>query len=292
MEDGNIVTQVFLPVSLAFIMFSVGLALTGADFKRVLVQPKDFMIGAMSQVVLLPAVAFAIVSFYQMEPALAVGVMIIAACPGGVTSNIMTHMAKGDTALSVSLTAVISLLSVFTLPLIVGMSVTHLMGEAAPEMDVVKVAGGSFAIVAVPVMLGMLVRKLAERFAIGFEKIARHLATVLFIVIIAGAIYTERNNIAAYFAQSGVATLTLNIVMMALAYAIAKGFGLGSRQQTAITLECGLQNGTLAIFVAVTLIGNTTMMIPGAIYSLLMFATAGLYLPMAMRRAKAALQGA
>ncbi len=137
MQDANIVTQVFLPLSLAFIMFSLGLALVADDFKRVVVQPKDFAIGALSQMVVLPAVAFLLVLVWPMEPALAVGVMIIAACPGGVTSNLMTHLARGDTALSVSLTAVISVVSVFTLPLIVGFSIVFLMDAAsAPQIPV------------------------------------------------------------------------------------------------------------------------------------------------------------
>lgn len=286
MQEANMVTQVFLPLSLAFIMFSLGLALVGADFKRVLTQPKDFMIGAVSQVVLLPLVAYGLVSVWSLDPALAVGVMILAACPGGVTSNILTHLARGDTALSVSLTAVISLLSVLTLPIIVGFSVTNLMGEAAPEMNVMKIAGGSFAIVAVPTLLGMVVRHFAEGFALKFERIARHIASALFVVIILGAIYSLREQVIGFFAEAGMVALALNVVMMALAYLIARMGGLMGPQRTAITLECGLQNGTLAIFVAVTLIGNETMMVPGAVYSLVMYATAVVFMPMVMRNGK------
>ena len=287
MQEANIVTQVFLPVSLAFIMFSLGLALVGADFKRVLTRPKDFMIGAFSQVFLLPAVAYGIVSVWPLDPALAVGVMIIAACPGGVTSNILTHLARGDTALSVSLTAVISLLSVVTLPVIVGFSVTTLMGEAAPDLNVMKIAGGSFVIVAVPVLIGMMVRRFAEGFALKFERISRHIASALFVVIILGAIYTLRDQIAAFFADAGLVTLTLNASMMVLAYFLARFTGLAGPQRTAITLECGLQNGTLAIFVAATLIGNQTMMIPGAVYSLVMYATAAVFMPMVIKEGRA-----
>ncbi len=284
MQDGNIVTQVFLPLSLAFIMFSLGLTLVAADFKRVLVQPKDFIIGAISQVIILPAIAFGLVSVWTLEPALAVGVMILAASPGGVTSNLMTHLAKGDTALSVSLTAVISLLGVITLPLIVGFATTNFMGSAAPEISVLRISGGVFAITVVPVLIGMAVHHYWTNFAIGFERWAKIIASVLFVVIIIGAALSVRDNIVAFFVQAGPVTLVLNVVMMTVAFFMAKITGLGVRQRTAITLECGLQNGTLAIFVAVTLIGNQTMMVPGGIYSLLMFATAGIYLLPIFRR--------
>jgi BASS family bile acid:Na+ symporter len=284
MQDGNIVTQVFLPLSLAFIMFSLGLALVAADFKRVVVQPKDFIIGAISQVILLPLIAFAIVLVWTLEPALAVGVMIIAACPGGVTSNLMTHLAKGDTALSVSLTAVISVLGVVTLPLIVGFAIVNLMGSAAPEISVVGISVGVFLITTVPVAIGMAVRHFWTNFAIAFERWARIIASVLFVIIIIGAVLSVRDNIVAYFIQAGPVTLVLNIIMMVVAFFLANISGLGVRQRTAITLECGLQNGTLAIFVAVTLIGNQTMMVPGGIYSLLMFATAGIYMLPMFRR--------
>lgn len=285
MEDGNIVTQIFLPISLAFIMFSVGLELTLKDFKRVVVQPRDFAVGAVSQVLVLPAVAFLLLSLWPIEPLLAVGVMIIAACPGGVTSNLMSYLARADTALSVSLTATISVVSVFTLPLIVGFSILYFIDvEEAPNLNIVQTVAGIFVITTVPVMIGMLVNRLAPRLASAIERIARVLAAVLFAVIIAGAVYSERENVVYYFLEAGPVTVALNLIMMVLAMLIARGSGLGARQGTAITLECGLQNGTLAIFVAVTLIGSREMAIPGAIYSLIMFPTAIVYMFWAMRR--------
>ena len=266
MEDGNIVTQVLLPVSLAFIMFSLGLALVLDDFKRVVVRPKDFAVGAFSQIVLLPAVAFGLVIAWPMDPALKVGVMILAACPGGVTSNLMTYLARGDTALSVSLTAVISVISVVTLPLIVGFSIVLFMdAETAPEMSVGRTIVGVFLVTTVPVAIGMALRHLRSGFARAFERRARIVATGLFVLIVLGAILSERENLLSYFIQAGPVTLVLNLVMMALAFALAVLFGLGIRQRTAITLECGLQNGTLAIFVAATLLGNTAMSVPGGI---------------------------
>lgn len=279
MQEANIVTQVFLPLSLAFIMFSLGLALVADDFKRVMVQPKDFAIGALSQIIVLPAVALMLILVWPMEPALAVGVMIIAACPGGVTSNLMTHLARGDTALSVSLTAVISVVSVFTLPFIVGSSILFLMAdEAAPEISAGRMILGVFLITTVPVAVGMLVRHLRPDPALTLEPKLRAAAAILFVVIIIGAVLSERENIVSYFIQAGPVTLALNVIMMLVAYGLAKVTGLGARQRTAITLECGLQNGTLAIFVAGTLIGNTAMMVPGGIYGLLMFATAGVFM--------------
>jgi len=279
MQSTNIVTQVILPISLAFIMLTLGLALKAADFKRVIVQPRDFFIGAVSQVLLLPAVAFALVSLWPIEPALAVGVMILAACPGGVTSNLLTHLARGDTALSVSLTAVISLVSVITLPIIVGFSITHFMDAAtAPKLKLVETIAGVFLITTVPVVFGMILRHFMPRTAKASQRVARHIATGLFVIIVLGAIYSERANIVDYFIQAGPATLTLNVVMMALAFSLGALFRLGPEQRTAITMECGLQNSTLAIFVGATLLKNTTMIVPGGIYGLLMFATAGAYI--------------
>ena len=288
MQDGNFVTQVLLPVSLAFIMFSLGLALVLDDFKRVVVRPKDFAVGALSQIVLLPAVAFVLAIVWPMDPTLKVGVMILAACPGGVTSNLMTYLARGDTALSVSLTAVISVVSVVTLPLIVGGSIVYFLdAETAPEMSVGQTILGVFLITTVPVAAGIGLRHLRPAFAQAFERRARIVATVLFVLIILGAILSERENLVSYFVQAGPATLVLNLVMMAIAFGLAMALGLGVPQRTAITLECGLQNGTLAIFVAVTLLGNTAMSVPGGIYSLLMFATAGVFMVPAIRAARA-----
>ena len=285
MENGNAITQIFLPLSLAFIMFSVGLELAVEDFKRVAIQPRGFIIGAFSQVILLPVVAFALLSFWTIEPALAVGVMIIAACPGGVTSNLLTYLARGDTALSVSLTAIVSLMAVATLPLIVSFSILYFMDAAtAPALSINNTIISVFTITTIPVIIGMVVNRYAPAFARKFERIARIMASILFVVIIIGAIVTERANIVDYFKQAGPVTLSLNWIMMALALSITRVARLGDRQKTAITLECGLQNGTLAIFVAATLIGSKTMMVPGAIYSLLMFPTAIAYVFIAKKR--------
>ena len=285
MENENAITHIFLPLSLAFIMLSIGLELTIESFKRVVVQPKSFIIGALSQLILLPITAFALLSIWTIEPELAVGVMIIAACPGGVTSNLMTYLARGDTALSVSLTAIISLLTVITLPLIVSFSIYYFMdAETTPALSIGNTILGVFFITTFPVIIGMLINRYASKFSRKFERHARIIASILFFIIITSAIVSERDNIIDYFKQAGPVTMSLNWIMMAFALLIAKVTQLKDQQKTAIVLECGLQNGTLAIFVAVTLIGSKAMMLPGAIYSLLMFPTAIVYVLVVAKR--------
>ncbi len=280
----GLVTDIFLPLALAFIMFALGIGLTFKDFTRVVRQPRDFMIGLISQILLLPLVAFALVKIWSMPAELALGLMIIAAAPGGVTSNILTSFARGDVALSISLTAITSLLSVITIPFIVTISYSYLMGgSAGQEVSVANTALSVFAIVTIPVLAGLTVRRFAEGFALRFEPTARTFSTILFVVVLAGAIFQERANIVEYFAQAGLITLTLNVVMMVLAFTVAGVFASGRRQKTAISLECGLQNGTLAIAVATLLFGGGLITVPAATYSLIMFAT-GLIFVAVLRR--------
>ena len=270
----NIVTDLFLPLALAFIMFSLGLGLTGVDFLRVIKQPKDFFVGAVSQIILLPVVAFLLVKIWPISPELAIGVMIIAAAPGGVTSNILTSFAKGDVALSISLTAIISLLSVITVPFILISSLNLLGSESIVQnISLVSMAISMFLIVTVPVIIGMIFRKFAENIAIKFESIAKKISVVLFIIVLLGAILAEKDNIVSYFVDAGFITLVLNILMMIIAFYIAQLLGTGTAQKKCIAIECGLQNGTLAIFVGTTLFGGGAFIIPAATYSLIMFAT-------------------
>jgi len=270
----NIVTDVILPLALAFIMFVLGLGLTGADFLRVVKQPRDFFVGSLSQVILLPIIAFILVKIWPIAPELAIGVMIIAAAPGGVTSNLLTSFAKGDVALSISLTAIISLICVFTIPLIVLTSV-DLLGVSGvdPNISLVSMSRDMFLIVTVPVVLGMIVRKISYGITSKLEPIAKKISIVLFILVLLGAIAAERENVVSYFAQAGLITLTLNVVMMFVAYFIAQLLASGTKQKKCITIECGLQNGTLAIFVATSIFGGGLYVIPAATYSLIMFAT-------------------
>ena len=270
----GIVIDVFLPLALAFIMFALGLGLTGNDFLRVAKQPRDFFVGAFSQIILLPIIAFILVKIWPIAPELAIGVMIIAAAPGGVTSNLLTSFAKGDVALSVSLTAIISLLCVITIPFIVLTSV-GLLADSSITQDIalIGIARNMFLIVTVPVILGMLFRRFASAIALTFEPIAKKISTVLFVLVLLGAIAAERENVVSYFAQAGLITLVLNVVMMVVAYFVAHSLASGTKQKKSITIECGLQNGTLAIFVATSIFGGGMYVIPAATYSLIMFAT-------------------
>ena len=270
----NIVTDVILPLALAFIMFVLGLGLTGGDFLRVIKQPRDFFVGSFSQIILLPIIAFILVKIWPIAPELAIGVMIIAAAPGGVTSNLLTSFAKGDVALSISLTAIISLFSVITIPFIVLTSVELLGGSnITQDISLFSMSRDMFLIVTVPVILGMLLRKFSSGVALKLEPIAKKVSIALFVLVLLGAIAAERENVISYFAQAGLITLILNVVMMIVAYYVAHFLASGTKQKKCITIECGLQNGTLAIFVATSIFGGGMYVIPAATYSLIMFAT-------------------
>ena len=270
----NIVTDLILPLALAFIMFALGLGLTRQDFLRVVKQPRDFFVGAFLQIIILPVIAFFIVKMWTIAPELAIGVMIIASAPGGVTSNLLTSFSKGDVALSISLTAIISLLCVFTIPFIVFFS-ANLLGDAniSKNISLFSMSRDMFLIVTVPVILGMLFRRFVSGFTLKLEPIAKKVSAFLFVLVLLGAIAAERENIISYFAQAGLITLILNIVMMIVAYYAAQNLVTGLKQKICITIECGLQNGTLAIFVATSIFGGGMYVIPAATYSLIMFAT-------------------
>jgi len=270
----NVVTDVILPLALAFIMFVLGLGLTGGDFLRVIKQPRDFFVGAISQIILLPIIAFILVKIWPIAPELAIGVMIIAAAPGGVTSNLLTSFARGDVALSISLTAIISLICVITIPFIVLTSVVLLGGSnIIQDISLLSMARDMFLIVTVPVILGMLCRRFISGVALKFEPTAKKISIILFVLVLLGAIAAERENVISYFVQAGLITLVLNIVMMVVAYYIAQLLTSGKEQKKCITIECGLQNGTLAIFVATSIFGGGMYVVPAATYSLIMFVT-------------------
>ncbi|MCY4523318.1 MAG: bile acid:sodium symporter family protein [Halobacteriovoraceae bacterium] len=279
----NVTTQIILPLVLAFIMFSMGLSLTINDFKRVARFPRAFFIGAFLQIISLPLLAFLIAKIWfdqgQADPALAVGLMIIAACPGGVTSNLMTQMGRGDRALSISLTAIIGLLCVLTIPLVVNYSHYAFMGPGeTPPLPIGKTIGGIFCLTTVPVLIGMLIKARKEDFARQLEPTARKMASIFFIIIVIAAIAKERNLLINFFGTVGPMVLIFNLSIMGVALVVSKLVALKPSQTIAITLECGLQNGTLAIMIALTFLDNEIMMIPGGIYSLLMFLTGGAYL--------------
>ena len=266
----NIVTDLILPIALAFIMFSLGLGLSLSDFTRIFLKPKEFIVGFASQLIILPIVALILVLILPASPEIAIGVMILAAAPGGATSNILTSFAKGDVALSISLTAVISILSVVTIPLILGISLSFLGLNLANEgISLMDIAIKMFLIVTIPVLIGISLSRVLN----SFEDMAKKISTILFFLVLLGAILAERENVVSYFAQAGLITLILNILMMVIAFYLSKALISNSSQQRAITLECGLQNGTLAIFVATSIFGGGMYVIPAATYSLIMFAT-------------------
>ena len=274
----EIVTKI-APIALALIMLGLGLGLTTQDFTRILKTPKDFFIGFISQLIILPIVAFILIKILGTPPELALGVMIIAAAPGGITSNVLTKFANGDVALSVSLTAVISLISIITVPLIVFTS-EDLLGLSFAEQDI-NITGTALKmalVVAVPVLIGMIIRKLADNFISSNLSIINKITSILFLVVFIAIWVEERDNIFNYLAQAGLVVLILNIVMMFIAYYLGKTFASGIPQAKTISLECGLQNGTLAVFVATEISNEIVYMVPTAAYALVMYITGFIFI--------------
>lgn len=269
----ELITQTLLPLSLAVIMFSMGLTLTVADFTRLVRQPRDFLVGAILQMGLLPVIALALVHIFPVRPEIAVGMMLIATCPGGTTSTMLTHIGRGDVALSITLTTFTSMMSVVTVPLIVGWSLGAFMGAAAPELPLLRTIASIFVILIAPTALGMTIAAYAPRFAAWAEPKTRPLALLLFVLIVTGALVAERNKIVPYLIEAGPIVLALNLLTMLAAYAAASVFATGPRQRTAMTLECGLHNATLAIVIAITMMGSIDLSIPGAAYGILMLFT-------------------
>ena len=274
----EIVTKI-APLILALIMLGLGLGLKFEDFTRVLKVPKDFFIGLFSQLIILPIIAYVLILILKTPPEIAIGVMIIAAAPGGVTSNILTKFANGDVALSVSLTAVISLISIVTVPLIIFTS-ADLIGitNIAQNISMLGIALKMFLVVTVPVILGMIIRRYAENFISSKVEIFNKLNIIFFVIFFIAAFYEERENLINFIIQAGLITLILNISMMLIAYYLAKTFASGVKQQKCIALECGLQNGTLAIFVSTQIFGTDILYaIPTGAYAIIMYITGLLF---------------
>ena len=270
----EVVTKI-APILLALIMLGLGLGLKIEDFTRVLKNPKDFFVGFFSQLIILPLVAYILIIILKTPPEIAIGVMIIAAAPGGVTSNILTKFANGDVALSITLTAVISLISIITVPLIIFTS-ADLFGitNISQNVSMTGIALKMFLVVTVPVILGMIIRKFAKNFVNSKIKIFEKLNIVLFIIFFIAAFYEERESFIDFLMQAGFITLILNITMMIVAYYLGKTFASGIKQQKCIALECGLQNGTLAIFVSTQIFSTDIVYItPTAAYALIMYIT-------------------
>ena len=261
------------PICLAIIMFGLGLGLTAQDFLRVVKNPKDFLIGFLSQVILLPIVATILISLISLPVEIAMGVMVIAAAPGGVTSNILTKFADGDVALSVTLTAVVSLLSIIIVPLIVFNSANYLGIEIVKEISMLNIALKMFFVVTVPVLFGMIVRSLMTNFIISKTLLVQRLSVILFLIVFISIWVEEWDRIISFITRAGLITFILNITMIFAGYYIAKFWASGIAQRKCISLECGLQNGTLAVFVATQLFDDILFMVPTAAYALIMFVT-------------------
>ena len=269
----EVVTKI-APIALALIMLTLGLGLTTSDFTRVIKRPKDFLIGLICQVILLPIIAFVLIKILNVQPALALGVMIIAAAPGGVTSNILTKFANGDVALSVSLTAIISLLSILTVPFIVIKSADLLdINYLSKEISMIGISIKMFLVVTLPVVIGMLIRKFAQDFIIKRTALIEKISLTLFMIVFISIWLEEWDNIIMYISRAGVITLILNVTMMVLGFYVAKIFASGIEQRKCISLECGLQNGTLAVFVSTQIFDDIIYLIPTASYALIMFVT-------------------
>ena len=274
----GIVTTI-APIALALIMLGLGLGLTINDFKRVIINPKDFSVGIVCQLILLPIVAYIIILIIKLPIEIALGLMIIAAAPGGVTSNVLTKFANGDVALSISLTAIGSLISIISVPFIVFKS-ADLLGvtEMSKEITMTGIAIKMALVVTIPVIIGMIIRFFANNFVTSNLKVINKITGFLFLIVFIAVWIEERENIFNYLAQAGIAVLILNIVMMILAFYIAKFFASGNPQKKCIALECGLQNGTLAVFVATQIFDKVAYVVPTAAYALIMYITGFIFI--------------
>ena len=269
----EIVTKI-APIALALIMLGLGLGLSTQDFTRVLKQPRDFLVGFVCQLILLPVVAFILIKLINLPIELALGVMIIAAAPGGVTSNVLTKFADGDVALSVTLTAIVSLISIISVPFIVLKSADLLqITYITKEISMIGISMKMFLVVTVPVLVGMLVRKFATNFIITKTNIIQRISVILFVIVFIAIYIEEWDKIVSFLARAGLITLILNLVMMIVGFYAAKLLASGIAQRKCISLECGLQNGTLAVFVSSQLFDEIVYMVPTAAYALIMFVT-------------------
>ena len=273
----EIVTTI-APIGLAIIMLGLGASLTLSDFSRVIKNPKDFFIGFVCQLFVLPLVAYLLIIILKVPTEMALGVMLIAAAPGGVTSNVLTKFADGDAALSVSLTAFISLVSIISVPIIVALAIDLFeISYVTKEISMIGISLKMFFVVTVPVIIGMIIRHLTGDLMIRNLKIIQRISIALFFLVFAAIYIEEWNNIVSFLTRAGTIALILNVTMMTIGFYVAKFFASGVAQQRAISLECGLQNGTLAAFVGTQLFDNVVYMVPTAAYALIMLTTASIF---------------
>ena len=278
MDATTIITQIFLPISLAIIMFGMGLTLVVNDFTRLFTYPKEIIIGLCNQLVLLPLIGFLIILLFDLNSSMAIGIMILSLCPGGPTSNLITQVARGNIGLSVTLTALASLITVFTIPIILSKAITYFTGETdiVIELPIVQTMIQILVITVIPVSIGMLIRKKNEAFAVRMERPMRIASTVLFIIIFLLVMFANKDLIVQAMKEVGLATLLLNLSTMTLGYLTANVFGMKGKSQISITIESGIQNGTLAFVIATTILNNVEMGLPTGAYSIWMFITGGI----------------
>ena len=282
------ISTIILAMSLIVIMLGMGLSLTFKDFRRVILYPKAIFVGLVNQLILLPLIGFGVASTLNLSPEIAIGIMILAACPGGPTSNLISHLAKGDLALSVTLTALSSLITILTIPFIVNFALSHFLEQGQlVELNILETIAQIFIIVVIPVTVGMLIRHYKPIFAQKMSKPVRIGSGVVLLLIIVGLVVKEKDNFISYFKQAGLASFILNVTTMFIGYYSAKALKIMKAQATAISIESGIQNGTLAITIAVVLLNNSAFAIGPAVYSLLMFFTGGLLIYMRNRRSNA-----
>ena len=272
--ESNFLSAVFLPLALFFIMMGMGLGLKIVDFKRVLVEPKGVILGLVAQLIVLPLVGFVLASIFPLTPELAVGVIILAACPGGATSNVISYLVRGNVALSITLTAISSLVTIISIPLVINLGMQMFMGaDTTLQLPILTTITQIAVITLLPISLGMFINKSQPRLAAKLENIVKWLSLFFLGLIFFGLLLKERANLLPFFLQVGGVTLSLNLITMFLGYAIATFAKLDDKSRKTITVEVGIQNGTLAITIASTLLNTPSMAIPAAIYSLLMFLT-------------------
>ena len=274
----GIVTSI-APIALALIMLALGASLTVKDFTRVVQNPKDFFIGLICQLILLPIIAYFLIIILRTPIELALGVMLIAAAPGGVTSNVLTKFADGDVALSITLTAITSLISIVSVPYVVFLSIELFdITYVKKEVSMLSISLKMFFVVTVPVMIGMLIRKFADSFIVNNIKVINKISIGLFLIVFIAIYIEEWDSIVMFITKAGLVAFILNVTMMVLAFYIAKFFATGVAQRRCISLEAGLQNGTLAVFVGIQLFGeNMTYMVPTAAYALIMMTTSVIF---------------
>ena len=270
-------STIFLAVSLVIIMLGMGLSLTIDDFKRIFIKPKAVILGVTNQIIVLPLVGFLLASIFPLKPEIAIGIMILAACPGGTTSNLICHLAKGDTALSVTLTAISSLLTIITIPIIINISLEHFLDQGQIiELPVIKTIAQILVITIIPVSIGMVIKNYNNAFAEKMEKPVRKASAIIMGVIILGICLKEKDNFITGFKEAGLVSLSLNVITICIGYYSAKLLSLSKKSAISIAIESGVQNGTLAITIAILILEKNAYALAPAIYSLLMFLTGGI----------------